>query len=109
MAKTQSTKDLKLKAIKYYDKVKNYAEVCKIFECSERSLKRWIEKYGKSKSVERKSRKQGSYKIKKDHIKFIKEILKTKNDIHIKIVHQMLLDKFPDLKISRQHIHDVII
>jgi len=40
MAKTQSTKDLKLKAIKYYDKVKNYAEVCKIFECSERSLKR---------------------------------------------------------------------
>ena len=36
----QFSSDLKLKAVKYYYKVNNYAEVCKIFECSERSLKR---------------------------------------------------------------------
>ena len=38
----QFTPDLKLKAVKYYDKIKNYVKVCEIFECSKRSLKRWI-------------------------------------------------------------------
>jgi transposase-like protein len=45
---TQASSDLKLKAIKHYHKVNNYAEVCKIFECSERSLKRWVERYEKN-------------------------------------------------------------
>jgi transposase len=72
----QASSDLKIKAIKYYYKVNNYSLVCKIFECSERSLKRWIERYKQNKSVERKSRKLGSYKIKKEHIKFIKDTLK---------------------------------
>ena len=56
----QASSDLKVKAIKYYYKVNNYSLVC-----SERSLKRWIERYEQNKSVERKSRKLGSYKIKK--------------------------------------------
>ena len=62
----QASSYLKIKAIKYYYKVNNYSLVCKIFECSERSLKRWIERYEQNKSVERKSRKLGSYKIKKN-------------------------------------------
>ena len=48
----QASSDLKIKAIKYYYKVNNYSLVCKIFECSERSLKRWIERYEQNKSVE---------------------------------------------------------
>ena len=108
MPKKQSSDDLKSKAIKYYKKVKNYAEVCRIFECSERSLKRWIERYEETNNVKRKSRKQGSYKIKKEHVKFIKEVLKNKNDIHIKIIHRMLTNKFPNLDVSRQYIHDII-
>jgi hypothetical protein len=32
MTKKQSSEDLKLKAIKYYNKVENYAEVCRIFD-----------------------------------------------------------------------------
>ena len=104
----QASSDLKIKAIKYYYKVNNYSLVCKIFECSERSLKRWIERYEKNKSVERKSRKLGSYKIKKEHIKFIKDTLKNNNDIHIKVLYKLLKNKFPDLDISRQYIHDLI-
>ena len=38
----QSSTDLKLKAVKYYKQVNNYTKVCNIFECSERSLKRWV-------------------------------------------------------------------
>jgi len=94
----QSSSDLKIKAIKYYYKINNYSNVCKIFECSER--------YEKNKSVERKSRKLGSYKIKKEHIKFIKDTLKNNNDIHIKVLYELLKNKFPDLDISRQYIHD---
>lgn len=104
----QASSDLKLKAVKYYYKVNNYASVCKIFECSERSLKRWIDRYEQNNSVDRKPRKQGSYKIKKDHIKFIKETLKNKNDIHIKVLHELIKNKFPNLDISRQYIHDLI-
>ena len=104
----QFSSDLKLKAVKYYYKVNNYSKVCEIFECSERSLKRWIERYEKYNTVDRIPRKEGSYKIKKEHIKFIKETIKNNNDIHIKVLFLLLKNKFPDLDISRQYIHDII-
>jgi transposase-like protein len=37
----QFSSDFKLKAVKYYKKINNYVQVCKIIECSERSLKMW--------------------------------------------------------------------
>ena len=104
----QASTDLKIKAIKYYYKINNYSKVCKIFECSERSLKRWVERYEQNKSLERKQRKLGSYKIKKEHINFIKYTLKNNNDIHIKILYELLKNKFENLDISRQYIHDLI-
>jgi transposase len=105
---TQASSDLKLKAVKYYYKVNNYSKVCDIFECSERSLKRWIERYEKYNTVDRIPRKEGSYKIKKEHIKFIKETIKNNNDIHIKVLFLLLKNKFSDLDISRKYIHDII-
>jgi transposase len=77
----QFTPDLKLKAVNYYHKIKNYVKVCEVFECSERSLKRWVERYDKSKNVNRKPRKLGSYKLEKQHIQFIKETLRKHSDI----------------------------
>ena len=79
----QFSPDLKLKAVKYYKKINNYASVCKIFECSERSLKRWVERYNQNKNVERKNRKQGSYKVKKEHIKFVLDEMKKNKTITI--------------------------
>ena len=104
----QSSTDLKLKAVKYYKQVNNYTKVCNIFECSERSLKRWVERYNQNKNVERKNRKQGSYKVKKEHIKFIKDTLKKNNIIHMKQLHQLIINKYPTLKISRQYLSDII-
>ena len=43
--------------VKYYIRIQNYSEVCDIFECSERSLKRWVERYNKTGDIERKPRK----------------------------------------------------
>lgn len=48
MVVKQSSTDLKLKAVKYYKQVNNYTKVCNIFECSERSLKRWVERYNQN-------------------------------------------------------------
>jgi transposase len=104
----QFSSDLKMKAVKYYHKVDNYSKVCKIFECSERSLKRWVEKYEINKTLERKKREEGSYKIKKEHIQFIKETLKKDNTITMEQLHKLTIDKFKNLDISRQYLSDII-
>ena len=44
----QHTEDYKLSAVKYYLKyrdTKTHEQVCEIFNCSYRSLKRWIYRY----------------------------------------------------------------
>jgi transposase/transposase-like protein len=104
----QFTSDLKLKSVKYYNKIKNYVKVCNIFECSERSLKRWVEQYKKYKHLDRKSRKTGSYKLKKIHIDFITKSLKKENDIQMNTLHNQIKNKFPELNISRQYLSDII-
>lgn len=60
------------------------------------------------KNVDRKNRKQGSYKVKKEHIKFIKDTLKKNNIIHMKQLQQLIINKYPTLKISRQYLSDII-
>lgn len=102
--KKQYSSDLKVKAVKYYLKIKNYTKTCKIFECSIRSLKRWVEKYNKTGDVKRKKRNELSYKITKEHIKFIKDIVKKDPDIFMENLRKKLIKKYPDLSISRQYL-----
>jgi transposase len=104
----QFTPDLKLKAVNYYHKINNYVKVCEVFECSERSLKRWIERYDKNKNVNRKTRKLGSYKLEKQHIQFIKDTLRKHSDIQMNFLQELLKSKFPKLDISRQYLSDII-
>jgi transposase len=104
----QFTSDLKLKAVNYYHKINNYVKVCEVFECSERSLKRWVERYNKNKNVNRKTRKLGSYKLEKQHIQFIKETLRKHSDIQMNFLQELLKSKFPKLDISRQYLSDII-
>ena len=106
--KKQFTPDLKLKAVNYYNKINNYVKVCEVFECSERSLKRWVETYDKNKNVNRKTRKLGSYKLEKQHIQFIKETLRKHSDIQMNFLQELLKSKFPKLDISRQYLSDII-
>ena len=62
------SQDYKLSAVKYYLKSKDASETCRIFECSSRSLVRWVKKYQTSQSIERKGRVNVAYKINKQHI-----------------------------------------
>lgn len=100
--------DYKLTAVKHYLKNKNYEETCRIFECSTRSLKRWVERYRHNNSVENKPRSCGSYKVKQKHVDMIKKIIKKYPDIHLWKIHKVLKAKYKDYDISWQHLHDVI-
>lgn len=91
--------DLKLNAINYYYQIKNYSTVCNIFDCSERSLKRWIERYETTGNIHRKNRETTAYKIKYDHINFIKDMIKNNPTMRMIDLHGKLALKFPDLKI----------
>jgi transposase len=104
----QFTPDLKIKAVNYYHKINNYVKVCEAFECSERSLKRWVERYKKNKNVNRKTRKLGSYKLEKQHIQFIKETLRKHSDIQMNFLHELMKHNFPKLNMSRQYLSDII-
>ena len=79
---THHTEDYKLTAVKYYlDNDTSYKNVCDIFKCSERSLKRWIDKYNKDKTIKRYSRKSVSYKITKEQVKYALTLLKHNQQI----------------------------
>ena len=66
MSKHKS-EDYKISAVQYYiENETSFAETCRIFKCSERSLKRWIERYKIDKSIKRYNRKSISYKITKE-------------------------------------------
>ena len=54
---THNSSDYKLSAVKYYlSHYKNQAQNCKIFDCSERSLMRWVDKYKSTNNITQKKR-----------------------------------------------------
>lgn len=102
------TDDYKLSAVKYYIKIQNYDKTCEIFQCSHKSLKRWVTRYIKSGSVKNKERKEGSYKLKKKHVEYMKDIIKKYPDLFLHQIHNKLKEKFDDYTISWQHLHEIV-
>ena len=61
-----------VKITKYYiNNNSSLSKTCAIFNCSNRSLKRWIDRFNETGNVDNKNRKEGSYKIRQRHVKFI--------------------------------------
>ena len=103
------SEDYKLSAVKYYLKSKKtQEEICKIFDCSPRSLKRWTARYTRDKTVKRYNRKPISYKVKKTHVKFIIDEVTKNKTITMDDLLSKLKIKFPNLKLSRYHINRII-
>ncbi len=101
--------DYKLSAVKYFLENKDTQEnTCKIFKCSVRSLFRWIKRYEEEKVIKRHNREPISYKVKKEHIKFILEEIKNNKTITIEDLLTKLKNKFKNLSISSTHIHRII-
>lgn len=89
--------DYKLAAVKYY--INNKIEkrkICDIFKCKRESLRTLIVKYLQTGTVVNKPRQEGSYKIRKKHIKFIHNLL------------AKFHEKFNNITLSKSHLVGII-
>lgn len=102
------SRDYKISAVKYYLKSLNYTETATIFGCSRQSLTRWAKQFEKGKDIKQKIKKNISYKITKKHIFFIKHTLEKNKQITINRLHQNLIKKFLNLKISLSHLYRIV-
>jgi transposase len=103
------SEDYKERAVQYYlveDKSQN--ELCKIFECSRRSLMRWVKQYKNKGNTERQNRTPTAYKVKKEHIGFIKDEIKKNKTITMEDLLFLLKKKYPSLSLSRFHLNRVV-
>ena len=106
---THKSEDYKITAVKYYLEYEvTYAETCEIFKCSERSLKRWIERYKKEKSVKRHSRKPVSYKITKNEVNYAIKLLKENEQITMFELAKLIKKKYKDFNVTSQHLGQVL-
>jgi transposase len=101
--------DYKLLAVEYYLNTQDISliDTCKIFKCSKTSLDRWVERYLVTGNVSNKKRKEGSYKITKTHVKFIKDLIKQKPEIFLWQILEQLNEKHK-IKISKSHLVNII-
>ena len=99
------TEDYKLSAVKYALRTDNQVETCEVFDCKRASLQRWIETYRESGSPLRTTiRQRTAYKVKKEYVDFLRQELHKKPDIFMDDLRTLLIDKYPDADISREHI-----
>ena len=108
MSKHKS-EDFKISAVDYYiENDTSFAETCKIFKCSERSLKRWIERYNNEKSIKRHNRTPISYKITKEQVKYAIKKLKDNEQITMSELVKLVKKKYKDFDITPQWLGKVI-
>jgi transposase len=101
--------DYKLTAVNYYlVEDKSQEEVCKIFQCSRRSLMRWVQQYKNNGNIERQNRRPVAYKIKREHISFIKDEIQKNKTITMEDLLFLLKRKYPSLTLSRYHLNRVV-
>jgi len=103
------TEDYKISAVKYYLKSKKtQEEICNIFDCSPRSLKRWTARYTKDKTIKRYNRKPISYKVKKTHVKFIIDEVSKNKTITMDDLLGILNNKYKNINITSRHLSRII-
>jgi len=108
MSKHKST-DYKLTAVKYYLKGKSRLdEVCSIFNCSPKSLYRWVKRYMIIKTLQRQNRKPISYKITKQQLKYAISLLNKNEQITMKELSSKVKKKYKSYNITSQHLGKVI-
>ena len=101
--------DYKISAVQYYlENDTSYAKTCEIFKCSERSLKRWIERYEKDKEIKRDNRPDVSYKITNKQVKYALKLLKKNEQISMIELAKLIKDEYKDFDITPQHLGKII-
>jgi len=109
MKKHKST-DYKLSAVEYYldNEDLSLRDTCNIYKCSKYSLVRWVRRYLEYGTVENKDRKEGAYKVRKGHVEFIINLIKTKPFITLTDILGYFHKKFNDITLSKTHLSNII-
>ena len=106
---SHKSEDYKITAVKYHlENNSSYVNTCKIFKCSERSLKRWIEKYKSQHNITRNNRPAISYKITQEQVKDALQLLKENEQITMNELQYQLQKKHKMLDISSQHLGTIL-
>ena len=103
------SEDYKISAVKYYLKgEKTQEEICKIYECSVRSLMRWVDRYKVEKEIKRHNRKNISYKITKKQVQYIIDEVKKNKTITMNDLLYNLKLKYKKIDIIQRHLSRII-
>ena len=78
-----------------------------IFDCPERSLKRWIERYEEEDEIKRHNRDAVSYKITQEQIDYAITRLRENEQITMMELTKKLENRFPDFDLTPQHLGKV--
>lgn len=108
MVGKQHSSNYRLSAITHYEKSGSFTDTCRVFDCKIQTLKRWYNTYKSSKSLTRKNRKEGSYKISKGFVRRASQLIKDKPDIFMSDLLIELKKEFPDISVSRQHLGEIL-
>jgi transposase len=99
------TEDYKLSAVKFALRTDNQVETCEVFDCKRSSLQRWLKLYDETGSPVRHTRRnRTAYKVKRQYIDFLRQELHKKPDIFIEDLRTLLVHKYPEADLSREHI-----
>ena len=103
--------DFKITAVKYYLKIKNYVEVCRIFDCNRTSLMRWVKLYNENNLSSFHNKTKKSYKITGIHIDYIKKLLNQRNNkfLSLEELNKKLKRKFKNYNITSQWLGKVLL
>ena len=105
----QKSIDYKETAVNYYlVEDKTQEEVCKVFNCSRRSLMRWVKQHENEGKIKEYERQPKAYKVHKEHVDFLLQEIKKNKTITIDDLLYLLKNKFPDAQLSQSHIHRII-
>jgi transposase len=105
----QKSIDYKETAVNYYlVEDKTQEEVCKVFNCSRRSLMRWVKQHENEGKIKGYERKPKAYKVHKEHVDFLLHEIKNNKTITIDDLLYLLKNKFPDAQLSQSHLHRII-
>ena len=102
------SEDYKIAAVNYHKQGASKKKTCEVFECSMRSLTRWIEKEETSGNVERKQRDYTSYKIKEKHVKDALKVLEKKQQMSIRALSAKMKEKHTDYNITSHRLGQIV-
>jgi transposase len=106
---THKSEDYKISAVKYYiNNNKSLDEVCEIFECSRKSLYRWVKRYNEIETLGRQNIKSESYKITKKQVNYALNKQKENEQITMEELVKIVKKKYNDFDITSQHLGQIL-